>query len=120
MKTTLLLSLLIISGFSQNLHAMGMATIADNRSSILDETSILCGKSAMSSTNCVISSITSLPTFFIAATEELNPQERYELLRGEAQKLVDGMTTESIYIQLIADESGKSVMEVAKEIMKEN
>jgi hypothetical protein len=66
---------------------------------------------------CTLLTTTSLPTLLVGTEDELSDSEKEEFILSEAQNLVDGITTESLLLQKVADETGKDVMTVAKEIL---
>lgn len=66
---------------------------------------------------CFWGLIFSLPTILISSTEEMSTEDRKELIQAEARNLLDGITTESVLLNAVAEKTGRDVYEVARDIL---
>jgi hypothetical protein len=105
----ILLAVVVILGMSQSSHA-----------NILKIDTPPCAESVYRNTvnKCLLSFTTSIPTFIIASEESMSNEEKTEFVRAEATNLLEGVTTESVLLNAIAEKTGKDVFEVAREILE--
>lgn len=61
----------------------------------------------------------SIPTAIIQSYEQLSNEDKAEFLRAEAINLLEGVTTESLFLNNIAEKTNKDIYEVAREILAE-
>lgn len=105
----ILLALVMVLGLVQSSNAMLIGDRQYNQ--------CRSGGNAM---ECWIMIAFSLPTLIIASQEEMSVEDKKEFMRAEATNLLEGVTTESVFLNAVAEKTNKDVYEVAREILNGN
>lgn len=66
---------------------------------------------------CALAITFSLPTILVGAQAELSLADKAELIHSEAQKMRDGLTSESVLLQNMAEATGKDLNVLVDEIL---
>jgi hypothetical protein len=103
-----LLALTTLTSLTQASHAL---IIGENRYN-----SCIHNKDAI---ECVFSTTFLLPTMLVGSEKELSFEEKSEMLKSEARMFLDGIITETVLLQKLADATHRDINELAAEILEE-